>query len=65
MLEGALERVDLGQLFQHQLILKEARLRPFAVALLKLYLQLLALSPRKTLRVKLAGHLGLQVGRLL
>lgn len=35
------------------------------MALLKLYLQLLVLSPRKNLRVKLSGHLGLQIGRLL
>ena len=63
--QTALERVDIGQLFQHHLLLKEPRLRPFAITLLELYFLLLENCSKARLKLKFLGHLAMQISKLL
>jgi hypothetical protein len=54
----------LGQIFSHPL-LREAKLKGFILALLELYLLLLAACPKRHLRFKFVPHLALQLHKLL
>ena len=61
----ALERVDIGQLFQHQLLTKEPKVRPFSLAMLELYFLLLDCCSKAKLKIKFITHFALQVTRLI